>query len=315
MTTDVSVKLPRGTVSVKRWYPFDGSAIRATTPRAMCLHGWQDNAGSFDFLVPALQRLLPSMAFYCLDLPNHGKSSHRGYPGGILDDITDIAIVCGCLQLPPALMIGHSQGGLLAALLAAYLPQLVTHVVLLDMVWYPYYRGITIQETTEFLEKRVANGGVVIPKRYPSYDALRERYRQGLFMKELTQTQVDQLLVRGAVQDPSDGLWVFTMDPLTKHGTSNTSMDFLTRLELVRSIRAPVLYVMAKSWYGGNAKEAVQLLRYQREVAAEFRSLGQSLYAVSMDEAPHHLHMTHPDKVAAHIVKFYKELPKALSKL
>lgn len=43
----------------------------------MALHGRQDNAGSFDTLIP----LLPAdISVLCVDMPGHGLSSH--YPKG-----------------------------------------------------------------------------------------------------------------------------------------------------------------------------------------------------------------------------------------
>lgn len=39
----------------------------------VALHGWQDNAGTFEHLIP----LLPAdIAILCVDLPSHGLSSH-----------------------------------------------------------------------------------------------------------------------------------------------------------------------------------------------------------------------------------------------
>lgn len=50
----------------KWWGPIDQQPIVA-------LHGWQDNAGTFDKLIP----LLPSnVAILAIDLPGHGLSSH-----------------------------------------------------------------------------------------------------------------------------------------------------------------------------------------------------------------------------------------------
>lgn len=39
----------------------------------LALHGWQDNAGSFDSLAPLLSPNLPILS---IDLPGHGYSSH-----------------------------------------------------------------------------------------------------------------------------------------------------------------------------------------------------------------------------------------------
>ena len=42
----------------------------------LALHGWLDNAGSFDTLAPQLVSACPRHALLCLDYPGHGRSSH-----------------------------------------------------------------------------------------------------------------------------------------------------------------------------------------------------------------------------------------------
>ena len=42
----------------------------------VALHGWLDNAGSFDTLAPQLVAECPRHALLCLDYPGHGRSSH-----------------------------------------------------------------------------------------------------------------------------------------------------------------------------------------------------------------------------------------------
>lgn len=54
----------------KRW----GSKLKQPI---LCLHGWMDNAGTFDSLVP---HLCDDHAFLCIDLPGHGLSSY--FPKG-----------------------------------------------------------------------------------------------------------------------------------------------------------------------------------------------------------------------------------------
>lgn len=43
----------------------------------LALHGWQDNAGTWERLIPFL---LPDVSVLAIDLPGHGLSSH--YPAG-----------------------------------------------------------------------------------------------------------------------------------------------------------------------------------------------------------------------------------------
>lgn len=39
----------------------------------IAIHGWQDNAGTFD---PLIELLPKDLSILCIDLPGHGKSSH-----------------------------------------------------------------------------------------------------------------------------------------------------------------------------------------------------------------------------------------------
>lgn len=69
---EIKIDVPWGFVAGK-WY-----GDRNQTP-VIALHGWQDNAGSFDRLIPLLPPCIPILA---IDLPGHGKSSH--YPTGMV---------------------------------------------------------------------------------------------------------------------------------------------------------------------------------------------------------------------------------------
>lgn len=50
----------------KWWGPRDKQPIIA-------IHGWQDNAGTFD---PLIELLPKDLSILCIDLPGHGLSSH-----------------------------------------------------------------------------------------------------------------------------------------------------------------------------------------------------------------------------------------------
>lgn len=39
----------------------------------IAIHGWQDNAGTFD---PLVELLPTNLSILCIDLPGHGRSSH-----------------------------------------------------------------------------------------------------------------------------------------------------------------------------------------------------------------------------------------------
>lgn len=104
---------------------FDG----ALAPELVTLHGAGLNAHSFDPMLLALGR--PALA---LDLPGHGRSSWRDDADYRPDHLAvDIADAIEQLAPEPVTLLGHSLGGLAAALTAAARPELVRQVILVDM--------------------------------------------------------------------------------------------------------------------------------------------------------------------------------------
>ncbi|HEV2783267.1 MAG TPA: alpha/beta hydrolase [Actinophytocola sp.] len=77
-----------------------------------------------------------------LDARGHGRSPHRGGLWRTEDFVADAAALIGELDLAPAVVIGHSMGGLHAWALAATHPALVRAVVVEDMA--PDQRGRTV---------------------------------------------------------------------------------------------------------------------------------------------------------------------------
>lgn len=68
---EVTFDVPWGFVAGK-WY-----GDRNKQP-VLAFHGWQDNAGTFDRLIPLLPK---TISVWAIDLPGHGKSSH--FPTGM----------------------------------------------------------------------------------------------------------------------------------------------------------------------------------------------------------------------------------------
>lgn len=96
----------------------------------LALHGWLDNAASFDVLAP----LLPERRIIALDLPGHGRSSHRPRCGSynIWDDLPDIVRFRSSLELDRYGLLAHSRGAAIATLLAAIDTSAVSSLVMLD---------------------------------------------------------------------------------------------------------------------------------------------------------------------------------------
>lgn len=98
-------------------------------PPLLLLHANLHDRHDFDAVVPRLARQYRTIA---LDWPSHGESDRPpGEPGaGLLADA--LVDVVETLDLPPALLIGNSVGGLAAARLAITHPDRVAGLVLVN---------------------------------------------------------------------------------------------------------------------------------------------------------------------------------------
>ena len=102
----------------------------AHEPPVLALHGWLDNAASFDVLAP----LLEGCRVIAPDLPGHGLSDHRGPEGSynIWDDLPDLVAFTAELGLSRYRLLGHSRGAAIATLLAAIEGDGVSSLLMLD---------------------------------------------------------------------------------------------------------------------------------------------------------------------------------------
>ncbi|WP_053383502.1 alpha/beta fold hydrolase [Leucobacter celer] len=98
-------------------------------PELVALHGAGLNAHSFDPMLLALD--VPALA---LDLPGHGRSDWRADADYRPDRLApDVAPAIESFSRRPIALLGHSLGGLTAALVAASRPALVRRLVVVDI--------------------------------------------------------------------------------------------------------------------------------------------------------------------------------------
>lgn len=124
---EVQIQLPHIRLSGRRW----GSADK---PLLLALHGWLDNANSFE----PLAQFLPQYQILAIDWPGHGHSEHRPglYPLHWIDYLYDLELLIDSLKQEDTFegIIGHSLGGIIAAAYTAAFPERVNKLVLLEAI-------------------------------------------------------------------------------------------------------------------------------------------------------------------------------------
>lgn len=123
MPSERQFELPGFTLAARVW------GTKGARP-VLALHGWLDNAGSFDLLAPRL----PNCELVALDLAGHGLSGSRSADSAynIWQDVGDLLDVVDALEWQRCTLLGHSRGAAIAMLFAGTFPERVERLVLLE---------------------------------------------------------------------------------------------------------------------------------------------------------------------------------------
>ncbi len=120
---EIRIQLPHIDLAARVFGPEDGKPVLA-------LHGWLDNAMSFELLAPRLQGL----RIVALDMAGHGHSGRRAPGAGyqLWDYALDALMAAHQLGWQHFSLLGHSLGGIIAVLIAGAVPERIERLALID---------------------------------------------------------------------------------------------------------------------------------------------------------------------------------------
>jgi pimeloyl-ACP methyl ester carboxylesterase len=260
-----------------------------TGPAVLLLHGWLDHGHGFDPLVaqlPADWRLL------LLDFRGMGQSAHL--PAGahyhFSDYLHDVDATLDAAGLARVHLVGHSLGGMVAALYAAARPERVERLVMLESLG-PSVGGpgAAVRRLRGFLEdlSRAPNR-----KAYPSVEAAAARLREA--NPSLSESAALLLARHGTAPLPGGGVG-FTFDPRHRRrfgqGLNGEDGD-AEWLAVLSAVRAPALVVHG-------TEGVVRDDEISRARLAALRAEGPRVIP-----GGHHVHLDAPSEVARALEAF-----------
>lgn len=258
----------------------------AALPPLLALHGWQDNAATFDKIAP----LLSNFHIVAIDFAGHGFSDWRaqGMRYHTLDHVDDVLSVVDQLGWSRFALMGHSMGAGIGLLLAASMPDRLAKLVLIDGLG-PW--GSAASEAPQILqnalmewrdyeprqERVFADTEVAVVARRRGFTPLSEEAARILCSRSLKAVE---------------GGFSWTMDRRVKHHSSSRLTEEQVNA-FISAITCPVLLIRATAGFSAAADIFDRRWAYVRN-GKKVGLLGG-----------HHLHLDESPELVAQEIKLF----------
>lgn len=263
------------------WGPADGVPVLA-------LHGWLDNAASFEMLAGQL----PQCRIVAVDLTGHGHSAHRSPDATyqVWDDVPQIVHLLDLMQWERCVLLGHSRGSFVATIVAAIMADRVDALVTLDALLPP-----PVEDADFVTQLRAA---IADRKRYAARSERIFQSRESYISRRLgygTPEHITERISARALRARDDA-FVWTGDARL-FGKSPVKLNRHQCDAILRALAMPVLWM---SFNHGLAHQPWML-----ELAERAEALVGDLTTVRLD-GHHHCHMEEQQAaaIADHIAAF-----------
>jgi pimeloyl-ACP methyl ester carboxylesterase len=253
----------------------------------IALHGWLDNANSFDRMLPGMENL----HIIALDLAGHGRSGFRSRDSGydIWHDIGDVMAVADQMGWDTFALIGHSRGAIISTLIAGTFPERISHAALIDgYVPLPTPADKSPEQIARAI-REAKRFGASSPTVFGDYERAVQARVKGFVP---LQYEAAALLAERGVAELEEGGFYWRNDQRLKAA----SMIKFTRDHIqsfLDAITARIMFIQAES--SGFTPEADQLKLFKSVPQLQFETMPGS----------HHLHLEdQAELVAAKVQSF-----------
>ncbi len=239
-------------------------------PPLILLHGLTANGACWTVLAHTLEEdydvIMP-------DARGHGKSSVPKHGYRYVDLANDVVGLIEALRLPPPILIGHSMGGMTAAVVASRNPKLLRCLILAD----PTFLSPRVQR--EIRDSDVA-----------------DQHRRYLNMS------LNDVVAEARIRHPDRSLDTIELIARARFQTSMGAFDVLKApnpdyMQVVSAIEVPSLLVI-----GGSTGVV------SPDVAADLQRLNPRLQVEQIPEVGHGLHYDQPERFAVVVKSFLRSI-------
>lgn len=289
----MKINLSNGVVIAGKWW--GSKSVRPF----ICLHGWQDNAGSFDRLIPLLPR---HFSYLAIDLPGHGRSTWLpdGSPYNTFDFMYPLYELVKELKFPKIGLIGHSMGSIVAFTFAALFPELVDQMISTDT-----FKGIrrSLSERVSDLRMNVEyfntvdkrNREVKTPPVYSIPELITKLYEGSLGNVTLESTPF--ILRRNVAPSTTPGKFQFTRDGRLRLLPMMPYNEEIL-LQMAREISSPFLFLIA------SRENELFEKTYRFDDLIETLEANPHVTCTLVDSDSHYFHLNEPETISAIVSDF-----------
>ncbi|TFK07321.1 Serine hydrolase-like protein 2 [Platysternon megacephalum] len=296
MVSELKFPVPWGHIAAKAWGSPQGRPV-------LCLHGWLDNANTFNRLIP----LLPKDYYYmAMDFGGHGLSSHRpaGFPYHFLDYVSEIRRVTAGEQAGRTRRAG--------SFFSCIFPEMVDKLILVESYGFfpaPQESDAWLNSKRKVIESLLSleENKHQPPKVRSPQEALQRLLQAN---SHLTEESGRILLQRGATEVPGGLVYNRDMRALT-HNQDSLALEQC--VSFLNKIQASVLMIIAQD--GIFNPEAENMSRYFVKPLREAFQSNLKHFEFAEVTGNHFVHLNEPEVVVGLINIFLKRDQSSKAKL
>lgn len=272
-----TITIPGFTIAYKTWGNPDN-------PPVLALHGWLDNAGSFNLLAPFLQE---DFYLIAIDFPGHGLSSHppEGCHYHFIDALFSLNQIIHALGLEQVHLLGHSMGACIASLAAGVIPQHILSLALIEaLAPFSSPENTCCTQLSNYIKQYTLKQG----RPYLSLEAAAKvRAKNGYLSLEHAKI----LCERGVRKENNHFYWQHDRRLIMPTPLRLTEGQILSCLE---NIQTKSCLILADKGFNMDEQDFETRIKAVKNLR------------IKKLQGGHHLHMEHPKAVGDYLVDFFK---------